>query len=193
MNKRSAVETKKNILAAAQSVYTEHGYAQASMRIIARAAGTSVGGLYLYFRNKEELYLTLMRDRMKMLNDLTQKALFEVDDPAEALSAFISISIEFARKNKEMIILQGRELGFSFGLDRKREFLRERRKLITDIIRKGMKTGVFRECDADAAAWIIFNMLRGFVVSMVIDEEVLCTAEAYVELVLHGLLRRNSG
>jgi AcrR family transcriptional regulator len=163
------------------------------MRIIARAAGTSVGGLYLYFRNKEELYLTLMQDRMRMLKELTEAALFKVDDPAEALAAFISISIEFAGKNKEMTILQGRELGFSFGLDRKREFLRERRKLIADIIRKGMETGAFRECDADEAAWIIFNMLRGFVVSLVIDEEVLCTADAYIELVLHGLLRRNSG
>ena len=193
MNKRSAEETKKNILEAAQSVFTEHGYSQASMRIIAKAAGTSVGGLYLYFRNKEELYLTLMQDRMKMLDDLTAEALFKVEDPAEAIAAFISISIEFARKNKEMIILQGRELGFSFGIDRKREFLRERRKLIADIIRNGMKTGVFRKCDADEAAWIIFNMLRGVVVSMVIDEEVLCAADAYVELVLHGLLRRNSG
>jgi AcrR family transcriptional regulator len=193
MNKRSAEETKKNILEAAQFVFTEYGYTQASMRTIARAAGTSVGGLYLYFRNKEELYLTLMQDRMKMLNDLTEEALYKVDDPAEAIAAFISISIEFARKNKEMIILQGRELGFSFGLDRKREFLRERRKLIAGIISNGIKTGVFRECDADEAAWIIFNMLRGFVVSMVIDEEVLCKKEAYVELVLHGLLRRNSG
>lgn len=193
MNKRSAEETKKNILEAAQSVFTEHGYAQASMRTIARAAGTSVGGLYLYFRNKEVLYLTLMQDRMKMLNDLTKEALFKVDDPAKAIAAFISITIEFAQNNKEMLILQGRELGFSFGIDRKREFLRERRELLADIIRKGMKTGVFRKCDADEAAWIIFNMLRGFVVSMVIDEEVLCPAGAYVELVMHGLLRRNSG
>lgn len=193
MNKRSAQETKKNILEAAQSVFTKHGYAQASMRIIARVSGTSVGGLYLYFRNKEELYLTLVQDRMRMLNDLTQKALFEVDDPAEALAAFISISIEFARKNKEMLILQGRELGFSFGIDRKREFLSERRKLIADIIRKGIKTGVFRECEADEAAWIIFNILRGFVVSMVIDEEVVCAADVYVELLLQGLLRRNNG
>jgi len=193
MNKRSAEETKKKILEAAQSVFTEQGYAQASMRTIAKAAGTSVGGLYLYFRNKEDLYLTLMQDRMKMLNELTEEALFKVDEPAEAIAAFISISIDFARKNKEMIILQGRELGFSFGIDRKREFLRERRKLIADIIRKGIITGVFRKCNADEAAWIIFNMLRGFVVSMVIDEEVLCTAEAYVELVLQGLLRRNRG
>ena len=192
MNKRSAEDTKKNILQAAQSVFTGHGYAQASMRMIAKVAGISVGGIYLYFRNKEELYLTLMQEMMQKLDDLTAVALCKVEDPAEAIAAFISISIEFARKNREMLILQGRELGFSFGIDRKREFLRERRKLIAEIIRKGMKTGVFRECDADEAAWIIFNMLRGFVVSMVIDEEELCPAEAYSELVLHGLLRRNS-
>ena len=192
MNKRSAEETKKNILEAAQSVFTEHGYAQASMRIIARVARTSVGGLYLHFRNKEDLYLTLMQDRMKMLDNLTEEALFKVDDPAEAIAAFISISIEFARKNNEMLILQGRELGFSFGLDRKREFLRERRELLADIVRKGIKIGVFRECDADETARIIFNMLRGVVVSMVIDEEVLCPAEAYIRMALHGLLRRNS-
>ena len=193
MNKRSAEITKNNILEAAQSIFTEHGYSQASMRIIARTAGTSVGGIYLYFRNKEELYLTLMRDRMNKLNDLTSEALFNVGDPTDAIRVFISISIDFARKNKEMIILQGRELGFSFGIDIKREFLRERRKLLVEIIGKGMATGVFRECDADGMAWIIFNMLRGFVVSMVIDEEAFCAPETYVDLVLNGLIRRNNG
>jgi AcrR family transcriptional regulator len=192
MNKRSAGETRKNILEAAQSVFTDHGYAQASMRIIAREAGTSVGGLYLYFRNKEELYLTLMQDRMKKLSDLTGEALFRVDDPAEAIAAFISISIEFARKNKEILILQGRELGFSFGIDRKREFLKARRELLADIIRKGMKSGIFRECDADETAWIIFNMLRGVVISMVIDEDESSRAEAYIDLVLRGLSRREN-
>jgi AcrR family transcriptional regulator len=193
MNNRSAEETKKNIHEAAQAVFTEHGYAKASMRTIARVAGTSVGALYLYFRNKEELYLTLMLDRMKQLNDRTEEALFNIDDPREAIGAFISLSIDFARKHRGMIIIQGRELGFSFGIDLKREFLRERRKLIAGIIRKGMGTGVFRECDADEAAKIIFNMLRGFVVSIAIDEEALFAPEAYVDLVLNGLLRRNNG
>ncbi|HEX2769339.1 MAG TPA: helix-turn-helix domain-containing protein, partial [Geobacteraceae bacterium] len=125
MNNRSAEETKKNILEAAQAVFTEHGYAKASMRTIARVAGTSVGALYLYFRNKEELYLTLMLDRMKQLNDRTGEALCNIDDPREAIGVFISLSIDFAQKHRGMIIIQGRELGFSFGIDLKREFLRE--------------------------------------------------------------------
>ncbi|MGA2151885.1 MAG: TetR/AcrR family transcriptional regulator [Geobacteraceae bacterium] len=193
MNNRSAEETKKNIVEAGQAVFTEHGYAKASMRTIARVAGTSVGAIYLYFRNKEELYLTLLQERMKQLNDLTGEALSTIDDPQEAIGVFISLGIDFARKHQGMIIIQGRELGFSFGIDLKREFLRERCRVIADIIRKGMKTGVFRECDADEAAKIIFNMLRGFVVSIAIDEEALFAPEAYVDLMLHGLLRRNSG
>lgn len=193
MNNRSAEETKKNILAAAQTVFTGHGYAKTSMRTIAQFAGTSVGALYLYYRNKEELYLTLMRDRMKQLNDRTEEALCNIDDPLEAIGVFISLSIDFALKHQGMIIIQGKELGFSFGIDLKREFLKERRRVIAEIIRKGIATGVFRECDVDEAAKIIFNMLRGFVVSLAIDEEALFAPEAYVDLVLHGLLRRNSG
>jgi AcrR family transcriptional regulator len=187
MNKRSAEETKKNILEAARTVFVEHGYAQASMRIIAQKAGISVGALYLYFRNKEELHLTFVQDWMKQLNDRTQEALLNIDDPIEAIKAFISITVDFARKNKEIIILQRKELGFLFGIDLKRKFSRERRRLIADIIRKGIKSGVFRECDADETAKIIFNTLRGYGVSMVLDEEALFATEAYVNLVLNGL------
>ena len=187
MNKRSAEETKKNILEAARTVFAEHGYGQASMRIIARAAGISVGALYLYFRNKEDLYLTFVQEWMNQLNACTQEALLNIDDPIESIKVFISIAIDFARKNREIIVHQGRELGFLFGIDLKREFFRERRRLIADIIRKGIKAGVFRECDADEAAKIIFNTLRGYGVSMVLDEEALFATEAYVNLVLNGL------
>lgn len=193
MNKRSAWETKKNILEAARAVFAQQGYAQASMRNIARASGISVGGLYLHFRNKEELYLTFMLEWMKKLNNRTAEALDRIDDPIAAIRAFILISIDFARGNREIIILQGREMGFTFGIDRKREFFRERRRLIADIVRKGMEKGVFRDCDADEAAKVIFSMLRGFIVSMVMDEEALFSAEACAELVLNGLTRRDNG
>jgi AcrR family transcriptional regulator len=192
MNKCSVEETKKKILEAARSVFVEQGYAQASMRLIARAAGISVGGLYLYFRNKEDLYLTFMQDWMKKLNDTTLEALEKIDDPVDAIRAFIMISIDFARWNREIIILQGRELGFTFGVERKREFFRARRRLIADIVSKGIERGAFNACDADEAANVIFNMLRGFIVSMVMDEEALFSADAYADMVLNGLRRRDN-
>src|SRR6266567_1964545 len=190
MNKRSADETKKKILTAARTVFADYGYAQANMRTIAQEAGISVGGLYLYFKNKEELYLTFMQEGMNDLNGRTEDALHTIEDPVEAITAFITISIDFARTHKEMILLQGRELGFSFGGDFKMRFSGERRKMIEGIIRTGVKTGAFRECDADEAAKVLFNMLRGYVVSMVIDEESLFSPEGCANVVLNGLLRR---
>ena len=191
MNKRSAEESKRTILAAARTVFAEQGYAGASMRDIARVAGFSVGGLYLYFKNKEDLFQTFMLEWMNNLNNRTHEALTELSDPVQAISAFITISIDFARTNKEMIILQGREWGFSFGIDLKKDFFAERRRILAEIIRNGMGAGVFGSYDADRAAKVIFNILRGFVVSMVIDEDALFSAEDCVNLVLQGLLRRN--
>ncbi|MDP1758223.1 MAG: helix-turn-helix domain-containing protein, partial [Thermodesulfovibrionales bacterium] len=64
MNKRSGIKSKKRILEAAMRVFSEYGYAKANMRMIAKASNISIGGLYLYFKNKEDLYLTLMKSKM---------------------------------------------------------------------------------------------------------------------------------
>jgi AcrR family transcriptional regulator len=192
MNKRSAEETKKRILAAAPTVFVAEGYTRASMRDIARASGISVGGLYLHFKSKEELYITLMRDWMKRLNDTTQEALARIEDPVAAFRAFISISIDFARLNREIVIMQRRELGYTLGIELKKEFFQERRRLIGDIVRKGIRTGAFRVCEPDEAAKVIFCMLRGHILSMAMDEEALFTPEACIDLALDGLKRRNS-
>jgi AcrR family transcriptional regulator len=190
MNKRSAEETKQQILVAARKTFAGQGYAQASMRSIAREAGISVGGVYLHFKNKEELYQTLQDEWMDQLNRNTIAALRSSHEPAGAIASFISTSIEFARRYGEMINLMGRELGFSYGSELKRGFFRDRRKLIAELIDQGVACGVFRPCDSEEAARIIFNILRGFVLSMVIDEEALFSPEGCVDLVLNGLIRR---
>jgi AcrR family transcriptional regulator len=189
MNNRSGQETKKRILQVASKVFAEHGYAQANMRLISRSAGISVGGLYLYFKDKEELYLTLMNESLDYINQKTREALRDIQDPKEAITRLISLSINYSKSRSERILIQGRELGLSFGLEIKRNFFRERRRLIEEIIRAGVATGVFRECNPEEKARVIFNVLRGFVVSIIIDDEGLFDAEECVDLILNGLLK----
>jgi AcrR family transcriptional regulator len=192
MNKRSGEETKQQILTAARKTFTGQGYAQASMRSIAREAGISVGGVYLHFKNKEELYQTLQKEWMDQLNRNTMSALRDSHEPAEAIASFITTSIEFVRCHREMINLTGRELGFSYDSELKRGFFRERRRLIAELIDQGIAAGTFCPCDSAEAARIIFNILRGFVLSMVIDEEALFSPQGCVDLVLNGLVRREN-
>jgi AcrR family transcriptional regulator len=193
MNKRSADETKRIILAATRRVFAEHGYDEANMRAIAQAAGVSVGGLYLYFRSKEELYHTLMEEWMDELNTLTDEAMRMSDDPREEIATFIRINLEFAQSRKDMILMRGRDLGCSAGNERKREFFRRRRAMIETIIARGVAAGVFRECDVEEVAKVIFNIVRGYITSMLFDEEALFAPQVCTDLVLNGLMGRNDG
>jgi AcrR family transcriptional regulator len=193
MNNRSGQATKERILDAARRVFAEHGHDQANMRLIARSAGISVGGLYLYFKNKEELSLTLLRESLDGFNRETREALKDIQDPAEALRCFITFTITSATERKEKFLFQDREQAFSFGLEMKKEFFRERRKLIEEIILDGIERNVFRPCDVTEAARIIYSLLRGFFLSLFIDEEALFSAEKCLDLILHGLMRDEGG
>jgi AcrR family transcriptional regulator len=48
-------QTRRAIVSAALRLFREHGYAETTMRAIAREAGVSVGNAYYYFRSKEHL------------------------------------------------------------------------------------------------------------------------------------------
>jgi len=52
--------TRKAIQKAAQKVFFEKGYANATIEEIAKLAGAAKGSIYLYFQTKDDLYLSLM-------------------------------------------------------------------------------------------------------------------------------------
>lgn len=54
-------ERQQQILQAAAAVFAEKGFAHATIRDIARAAGVSEGSIYLYFKNKQDLLVHLPR------------------------------------------------------------------------------------------------------------------------------------
>jgi len=187
MNKRSGIESRKRILDAAMKVFAEYGYIKANMRMIAHAARISTGGLYLYFKNKEDLYLTLIKSNMDDFAVETMESVRDIADPAEAITAFITINLNYAKKHRELILVQGRELGFAFGLEMRRNFFKKQRGLIEDIIRKGVRKGEFREVDIKETAKIIFSLIRGFVLNIVVEPDALFSPEECSSLVLNGL------
>jgi AcrR family transcriptional regulator len=54
--------SRQRMLRAARRLFAKRGYAATTMREIAAAAETSIGNLYFYFRNKDELLGTLFRE-----------------------------------------------------------------------------------------------------------------------------------
>jgi len=188
VNRRSGTESKKKILGAATTVFSQHGYKGASMRTIAEAAGISIGGLYLYFKNKEDLYGTLIRNMLDDLTEETRETLRDIQDPAEAMSTFISMRVKYARKHRGMILVLGREQTFTFGIKAKKKFFKDQRMVVEEIVRKGIASGRFRSCDESEVAKIIICALRGFILSMMIEPDALFSPEECSALILKGIL-----
>ena len=59
---RRSEDRPREICAAALEVFAEKGFAAAKLDEIARRAGVSKGTLYLYFKDKEELFRAVVRD-----------------------------------------------------------------------------------------------------------------------------------
>ncbi len=65
--KRERERRRQQILVAAKRVFTDKGFSKATMEDIANEAELSPGTLYLYFRNKDEIYASLSLRILKYL------------------------------------------------------------------------------------------------------------------------------
>mgnify|MGYP001555496594 CR=1 FL=1 len=59
---------RRRIQRAARTVFAEKGYAKTSIEQIAREASLSVGAIYLYFRSKEDLYVSLLEETLELFD-----------------------------------------------------------------------------------------------------------------------------
>jgi len=189
MNKRSGIKSRKRIIDAAMDIFSRKGYAAANIREIAKTAGISVGGVYLYFKNKEELYKSLIQDKRREMGARIEMAIEKAESEAKALSNFLGLYLDYAQKHKEFILLHIREHGFAFGVAEKKKFFTKQRELVEKILQRGIQSGEFRKCNANDMAKIIMGSLRGIVLSMALDDNVTITPKMLNEVLFYGLAR----
>src|ERR671913_763523 len=73
------------ILRAATKVFAQHGYFQSQVADVARVAGVAAGTVYLYFKSKDDLLVSIFERSMRDAIDEGKAALAGVPDPAERL------------------------------------------------------------------------------------------------------------
>jgi TetR/AcrR family transcriptional regulator len=91
------VVNEARILAAAEEVFAEAGYAAASMAAIAEKAGLPKANLHYYFGTKEQLYRRLLETILAGWQE-TMDLFTPENDPAEAFRLYIADKIEFSRR-----------------------------------------------------------------------------------------------
>lgn len=157
--RRTADESKTSILRAACDVFAERGYEKTSIREVSKRAGISIGGIYIYFKNKEELYTVLMRSQMDEF--LGRIEALRSETPQAAIGILIDLYMELAVTKTKMLSTSIKEYDLEFKRPIRDLFFKAQHRVITDILKKGMSSGVLQPMDCQATALMILVTLRG--------------------------------
>jgi len=93
-------ERRREILQAAEAVFSSRGYHDASLTEIARLAGFAVGTIYLYFEDKADLYGSLILDKMNHMVAALEDALSAPESARTALRAGVHAQFAFHDANR---------------------------------------------------------------------------------------------
>lgn len=98
---RQKEELKGKILQAAKELFMQKGFEDTSIRNIAEKIEYSPTTIYLYFKDKDDIFCELHREGFTLLNQYF-RPLAHVENPYERLKAINKAYISFAMENGEL-------------------------------------------------------------------------------------------
>ena len=103
---RKISEEKQNkIIEAGLNEFAQYGYSEANINKIAESAGVSVGSLYKYFSDKQNLYQTIVNISSDTLQETLGRIIGENDDIFDIVEKIIGAIQEYARTHHKMFKL----------------------------------------------------------------------------------------
>jgi len=148
------------ILDAAVQLFAEYGYHAAPLRDIARIAGIQAASIYHHYPSKQALLVEIMETYMQLLNNSTERIVREYADPLQQLHEVIANHIRMHTTYKAEFFILDTEIR-SLERESRPSILALRHKyetLLQELLRAGMKQGVFHRCDVKVTSYAIIAM-----------------------------------
>ena len=193
--KNKGKETKKKLLEAAEDCFTKYGFHASSVDIICKTAGMSKGAFYHHFTSKQELYLEMLNQWLKIIDRYIESArtnsknmlelfgnigeakpLFQ--EAAGKLPIFIELWVRASRDEELKKITIGSYYKYL--------------ELFKSLIDEGIKNGLIRKFNPDTVSRMIIAVAVGFIMQGMLDPEGADwdrIARECPEIILKGLVK----
>jgi TetR/AcrR family fatty acid metabolism transcriptional regulator len=186
-------DKRELILKAAVRTFAERGFFGAQVADVARAAGVAAGTVYLYFRGKDDLLVSIFERTMREAIAEGRAALADAPTPLERLRRIAHLHLERLGRDRATAVVFQVELRQStkFMEQFSSSLLREYLGVIRDIIADGQAAGVFRRgINPTLAAKIFFGALDEMATNWVLSRRryaLAADADAIVDLFINGI------
>jgi TetR/AcrR family transcriptional regulator, fatty acid metabolism regulator protein len=187
------LDKRDAILKAATRVFARNGFFQSQVADVARAAGVAAGTVYLYFRSKDDLLVSLFERTMREAIAAGRAALDGVTDPNERLTRIARLHLERLGRDRDLAVVFQVELRQSTKFMERfsSTYLRDYMGLIRETIAEGQASGQFRiGISPTIAAKVFFGALDEMATNWILSRRrysLAAEADAIVDLFVRGV------
>jgi len=188
----------QQIIHAAVRVFARKGYYNSRVADIAREAGIAAGTIYLYFKTKDDILVTLFRDRMAEFVDALRKAIADEPDAASKVRRLVSLHFRMLEENPDLAEVVQVELrqGHKFFRGASGQEIGAYFALIGSVLDEGVAEGRFRHgLPVKVATKMLFGAMDQMATSWVLGKrgyQLADTADAVAEIFLQGIATTTS-
>ncbi len=161
--------SRSQLLDAAEEVFGQRGFNDATLKEIAERAEFSVGSVYTFFASKEDLYVSVFTRRGEAFLPQLAAAAGGEEPPLARLHRVIDFEVEFFRRHPHFgrLWLRSGRVGLPPSSDRSvdetlRENFSSAMSLQARLIADGQAAGQFRPGDPDVLARVLSGMIAAY-------------------------------
>ncbi|HSD62197.1 MAG TPA: uroporphyrinogen-III synthase [Ignavibacteriaceae bacterium] len=184
---------RSKIIEAASLLFAQKNYHEVMMEDVAKLASLAKGTVYNYFSSKEELYFSIMQQRMEKLISSLKNKIADEKTSIDSLHSFIIHVYMFMMKYQTFFLMYQKE-----SLKAENEICselctleRDLKNMLKSIIKSGKNENLFREIDEDFAVDLILGSVYGSVSRGIEkrydEEEMIKDRERTYEFIVTGL------
>lgn len=136
----------QKIIEAAIKVFARNGFYNSRVSEIANEARVADGTVYLYFKNKDDILISLFEEEMDKIIKNMKQEMEPLNDPVKKIKRFAQIHLNMVNENKnlaEVIQVELRQSSKFMREYKNRKFI-EYLNIVSTIVKEGQKGGYFR-------------------------------------------------
>src|SRR5262249_36624752 len=188
-------DKRDRILGSAMRVFASEGFFGAQVSDIAEGAGLADGTIYLYFKSKDDILISLFEEQMEKVNSVLTSAMAGAATADAKLRSFIQAYMGLVSENRhaaEVITIELRQSA-KFMKEYRNPRFAEFLKALAAVIDEGQRSGSFRaDVPAPVAARALFGALDELALMWVTSRgeklDIRKVADWIGDLVLQGLV-----
>jgi len=186
-------DKSQQIIEAAVRVFARNGYYNSRVSDIAREAGIASGTIYLYFKTKDDILVTLFREKMAGFVAYVRSAIATEPDAVAKLRRLVTLHFDILENHPDLAEVVQVELrqGHKFFRGASAAEVGEYFALIGSVLEEGVDSGLFRkDLPIKVATKALFGAIDQMATSWVLGKRtyrLTDTADAVADLFLRGI------